>query len=72
MKPLRRVMLGQPVVLYRAPDDVAVVLEDRCVHRHMPLSRGSLRPDGTLQCPYHGLVYDRSGARIHIAAAAER
>jgi phenylpropionate dioxygenase-like ring-hydroxylating dioxygenase large terminal subunit len=65
-KPVRRVMLGQPVVLYRAPDGAAVALEDRCVHRHMPLSRGTVRPEGTLQCAYHGLVYDRTGACIQI------
>ena len=65
-KPLRRVMLGQPVVLYRTADGKAVALEDRCVHRNVPLSHGTVRADGTLQCRYHGLVYDRAGACVHI------
>lgn len=65
-KPIRRILLGKPVVLYRTPDGRAVALEDRCVHRNVPLSLGSVRPDGRLQCLYHGLQYDSTGACVHI------
>jgi vanillate O-demethylase monooxygenase subunit len=65
-KPLGRVILGKPVVLYRTPDGAAVALEDRCVHRNVPLSMGTVLPDGGLQCIYHGMVFDRSGACLRI------
>jgi phenylpropionate dioxygenase-like ring-hydroxylating dioxygenase large terminal subunit len=32
-KPLRRVFLDEPVVLYRRQDGVPVALADRCIHR---------------------------------------
>ena len=62
-KPLGRTVLGEPVVLFRKEDGTAVALEDRCVHRHLPLSMGRLVGD-TLQCHYHGLRYDRTGACV--------
>ncbi|HKA75130.1 MAG TPA: aromatic ring-hydroxylating dioxygenase subunit alpha [Xanthobacteraceae bacterium] len=64
-KPLRRVILGEPVVLFRTEDGPPVALEDRCAHRHLPLSMGKLIGD-TLQCHYHGLRYDRTGACVGV------
>jgi len=58
--PLRRIILGEPIVLYRLQDGTPVALEDRCAHRHLPLSMGKLVGDA-LQCHYHGLRYDRTG-----------
>ena len=52
--PMRRMFLGEPVVLFRKEDGTPVALEDRCVHRHLPLSMGRLVGD-ILQCHYHGL-----------------
>ncbi len=60
-QPLRRIIHGRPVVLYRTIDGAAAALDDRCIHRQVPLSMGSVQRDGTLQCLYHGLKYDRSG-----------
>jgi hypothetical protein len=51
------------VVLFRKEDGTPVALEDRCVHRHLPLSMGRLVGD-TLQCHYHGLRYDGTGACV--------
>jgi vanillate O-demethylase monooxygenase subunit len=34
---------------------------DRCAHRRMPLSHGSIGPDG-VTCPYHGCRYSFDGA----------
>jgi vanillate O-demethylase monooxygenase subunit len=62
---LGRIILGEPVVLYRLEDGTAVALEDRCAHRHLPLSMGTLVGD-TLQCRYHGLRYDRGGACVRV------
>jgi vanillate O-demethylase monooxygenase subunit len=63
-KPLRRVLLGEPVVLYRREDGAPVALADRCPHRFAPLSRGRLVGDD-LQCGYHGLRFDAAGACTH-------
>jgi vanillate O-demethylase monooxygenase subunit len=64
-RPLGRIILGEPVVLYRLEDGTPVALEDRCAHRHLPLSMGKLVGD-TLQCHYHGLRYDKTGACVRI------
>jgi phenylpropionate dioxygenase-like ring-hydroxylating dioxygenase large terminal subunit len=58
-------VLGEPVVLYRRTDGQPVALEDRCVHRSMPLSLGRVRGD-VIECGYHGLQYDCEGACVRI------
>ena len=63
--PLGRILLGEPVVFYRKADGTPVALEDRCCHRHAPLSKGVLVGDN-IQCPYHGLTYDRTGRCVEI------
>ena len=55
-----RVILGEPVVFYRKLDGGIVALEDRCCHRHYPLSHGALLED-RIQCGYHGMIYDETG-----------
>ncbi|HEY3243315.1 MAG TPA: aromatic ring-hydroxylating dioxygenase subunit alpha [Phycisphaerae bacterium] len=64
-KPFGCIMLGEPVVLYRRTDGVPAALEDRCVHRSMPLSLGRVRGD-IIECGYHGLQYDCGGACVRI------
>ncbi len=64
-KPMRRVILGEPVVLFRKEDGTPVAFEDRCAHRHLPLSMGKLIGD-TLQCHYHGLRYDETGNCVRV------
>ena len=59
-KPMARTLLGEPVVMYRLENGTPVALEDRCVHRHLPLSMGKLVGD-VIQCHYHGLQYDCTG-----------
>ena len=65
LKLRRRILLGEPVVLYRKGDGVAVALEDRCCHRHAPLSHGRLRGDN-VECAYHGLVFAPTGRCVHV------
>jgi vanillate O-demethylase monooxygenase subunit len=61
-----RTICEQPVVLYRGPDGAPVALEDRCAHRFAPLSMGTLcEKAATIECPYHGLQFDTSGACVH-------
>ncbi len=63
--PLGRVFLGEPVVMYRTQDGTAIALEDRCVHRHLPLSMGKMVGD-RIQCAYHGLQYDGTGVCVRV------
>ncbi len=60
-----RRILNQPIVLYRKSDGGVVALEDRCPHRHAPLSMGKIVRGDRLQCAYHGLEFDASGACAH-------
>ncbi len=68
-KPLARVILGEYLVLYRKEDGTAVALENRCPHRNLPLSEGRLVGD-TLECGYHGMVFDCTGACTHLPGEA--
>lgn len=62
---LKRRILGEPIVLYRKNDGTPVALIDRCAHKLLPLSMGHLAGDN-LQCGYHGLEYDCSGACVRV------
>jgi phenylpropionate dioxygenase-like ring-hydroxylating dioxygenase large terminal subunit len=64
-RPLGRMILGEPVALYRKEDGTAVALEDRCAHRRAPLHKGRLVGDA-LQCGYHGFVFAADGACIKV------
>jgi phenylpropionate dioxygenase-like ring-hydroxylating dioxygenase large terminal subunit len=64
-KPRACGMLGDPVVLYRRSDGCAVALEDRCIHRSLPLSVGRIRGD-VIECGYHGMQFDWRGACVRI------
>lgn len=63
--PIARLILGEPVMLYRARDGAAIAFEDRCCHRFAPLSKGRIEGND-LRCMYHGLKYDRLGVCIEI------
>lgn len=63
---LARTLLDEPLVFFRQPDGRVAALQDRCPHRFAPLSAGTLCDGGAaLQCPYHGLRFDASGACVH-------
>ncbi|PVZ42529.1 aromatic ring-hydroxylating dioxygenase subunit alpha [Pseudomonas sp. CC120222-01a] len=64
-KPLARVLLGHSVVLFRLDNGHVSALEDRCCHRSLPLSHGTLEAHG-LRCGYHGLLFDGSGVCVEI------
>lgn len=59
-QPLKREIMDEPVVLYRTQDGAPVALFDRCPHRGMPLSKGTLVGD-RIQCNYHGFEYTSDG-----------
>jgi phenylpropionate dioxygenase-like ring-hydroxylating dioxygenase large terminal subunit len=58
---LPRVVAGERVVLFRNPDGTPAALIDRCPHRGVALSLGTLC-DGIVECPFHGWRFDGSGA----------
>src|SRR5215472_3044062 len=60
-----RTIMEQPIVLYRKADGSVAALEDRCAHRFAPLSMGKIVGGDRIQCPYHGLEFDGSGACAH-------
>jgi phenylpropionate dioxygenase-like ring-hydroxylating dioxygenase large terminal subunit len=63
--PFARMLLGEPVVMFRMDDGAPVALEDRCCHRRAPLHKGKVLGD-TLQCGYHGFTFDAAGACVAI------
>ena len=58
-KPLAVTVLSRKIVLFRSDSDVAAI-EDRCPHRNVPLSSGTV-VKGNIQCPYHGWTFDKNG-----------
>ena len=63
--PLAVTILDDAIVLWRDGSGEVVALEDRCVHRHAPLSLGRCE-SGALRCMYHGLLFDAAGVVIEI------
>lgn len=64
-KPIGRTFLDRRVVLFRAADGRVAALEDRCCHKSLPLSCGTLEARG-LRCSYHGLLYAPDGRCVEI------
>ena len=62
--PLSRTLLDEKVVLFRDDSGEVGVIPDRCPHRFAPLSAGKI-VDGALECPYHGLRFDRLGQCVY-------
>jgi phenylpropionate dioxygenase-like ring-hydroxylating dioxygenase large terminal subunit len=63
--PLTARVLNQDLVLFRDGSGKAHALIDRCCHRGVRLSLGTVT-DGALACGYHGWRYDGTGRCIHI------
>ena len=63
-KLLSRRLLDEPIALYRDQEGRPCAIADRCPHRFAPLSMGTLVA-GVVQCPYHGLRFDSTGACVH-------
>ncbi len=61
----RRVILDEPVLLFRKDNGTPVALEDRCCHRQAPLSMGKL-VGNVVHCPYHGLQFDAAGKCVKV------
>lgn len=62
---LARTVLGEPLLAFRTAAGQYAVLEDRCCHRHAPLSKGRREGD-CIRCGYHGLKFDARGACVEV------
>ncbi len=58
-----RTICNQKVVMFRTSNGEVKAIEDRCPHRFVPLSLGK-RIDDSIQCAYHGLRFDGTGACV--------
>lgn len=68
--PVARRVLDQELVLFRTQSDRVAALEDRCIHRLLPLSRGRVIGE-TLQCGYHGAQFDATGCCVVVPGQSE-
>lgn len=59
--PLALTIQGKPLVFFRGSDGRPVAFLDRCPHRNVPLSMGTV-VNGELQCAYHGWRFDLHGS----------
>jgi phenylpropionate dioxygenase-like ring-hydroxylating dioxygenase large terminal subunit len=58
-------LLGESIVVWRAPDGAIACLKDRCRHRTAKLSLGWL-DGGNIVCGYHGWTYAADGRCVRI------
>lgn len=63
-EPISKLILEEPIMLFRDSSNNVKALHDACPHRFAPLSLGKLNGD-IIQCPYHGLQFDASGKCVH-------
>ena len=63
-------LLDTHVLVWRSQDGRLHAWEDRCPHRGMKLSMGTLQSDG-VTCPYHGWIFGEDGQCKHIPAMPE-
>jgi phenylpropionate dioxygenase-like ring-hydroxylating dioxygenase large terminal subunit len=59
--PVQVEVAGCKIALFRDAEGRAAALNDLCPHRRAPLSKGKVRPDGRIACPYHGWHFDGRG-----------
>ena len=60
-----RIVLGEPILVYRTSDGGLTAMEDRCCHRLAPLSAGRKEGD-CVRCGYHGLKFNAAGQCIEV------
>ncbi len=60
-----RTICEEPIVFFRDWNGASGALEDRCCHRHYPLSLGTV-VGNTIRCGYHGFEYDAKGLCVKI------
>jgi phenylpropionate dioxygenase-like ring-hydroxylating dioxygenase large terminal subunit len=56
---------GEPLAVIRGADGKLFVLENRCAHRQVPLTKGVVQ-GCTVKCGYHGWTYDAGGTCVDV------
>ncbi|OLZ51466.1 hypothetical protein BS329_16940 [Amycolatopsis coloradensis] len=69
-RPIRAHYWGSPVVVFRTDDGGVAALADRCAHRGVPLSEGTVR-DGTIRCDFHHFRFDATGSCVEVPSEFE-
>lgn len=65
-KPVGRVIIGEPIVVWREEETGTLhAAEDRCPHRHAPLSHGQVE-GSAIRCLYHGMKFGSDGRCQHV------
>lgn len=59
-RPVGVTRMSEKLVLWRETSGEVVCLHDRCAHRGASLSKGKIKRK-EIECPFHGLKYDRTG-----------
>lgn len=70
-QPLSVQLFGKYLVVFKISEGRYAALEDRCAHRHAPLSKGKVE-NGCIACPYHGWAYGGDGKLNNIPALASK
>lgn len=65
-KPLAVRIDGVDLTLFRGQDGKVGALVDRCPHRGVKLSLGTVGKDGCLECPFHGWRFATDGACVDV------
>lgn len=65
-KPVKVMLAGEALVVFRNKEGKAGALLDRCPHRGVSLALGNRTPDGCIECPFHGWRFDTTGACTHV------
>ena len=65
--PVALKVLGEELVLFRDTTGSIGLLGQYCPHRRASLEYGDIEANG-LRCPYHGWLFDRSGACLEMPA----
>jgi phenylpropionate dioxygenase-like ring-hydroxylating dioxygenase large terminal subunit len=69
-RPLRIQLFGRSWAIFATESGEVGVVEDRCIHRGMALSQGTVC-GSAIQCPYHGWEYDHTGRVVRIPSDPE-
>jgi nitrite reductase/ring-hydroxylating ferredoxin subunit len=62
---------GIAICLFSRDGEVGA-MRDLCTHQAFPMSEGTLEPDGTVQCCWHGAKFDCESGEVRQGPAVER
>ena len=62
---------GRAICLFRQGGRIGAV-KDQCTHQAFPMSEGTLQPDGTIECSWHGARFDCATGDVVEGPAQDR